>query len=294
MKADYAIILNPFAQSGKGCSFVKPLSEISSRIQIKQTLGRDGGIKETEEAIREGAKVIVAAGGDGTINEVLNGMVGSGLPLGILPVGSVNVFARELKIPLKWNDAWDVIQRGKCREIDIVRLDYHQGERSLHRYFVQLAGVGFDAQIVKRVTWDKKMRWGPLSYVWEGLKGLHEKHPPIQVQIDDDESCEGAFALIGNGKFYGGAFPVFKKALLDDGLMDVCLFDQAGIIPMMKYLTAIAKGSHDRAKGMVYQQAKKVTMTSGEEVPIEVDGEFVGNTPAKWTVIPKGLKILVP
>jgi diacylglycerol kinase (ATP) len=294
VKPDYAIILNPFAQSGRSHSLAKPLAEISNRIQIKLTVGREGGTKEAEAAVSEGAKVIVAAGGDGTINEVLNGMLESGLPLGILPVGSVNVFARELKIPLKWSDAWDVIQRGKYREIDVVRIDYHRGGKSVRRHFVQLAGFGFDAEIVKQVTWEKKRKWGPLSYVFEGLKCLRAEYPPIKVKMDGGESKECAFALIGNGKFYGGPFHVFKKASFDDGMMDVCLFEKTGVIPTVKYLAAIANGSHDRTKGIIYKHAKKVEITSIEHVPIEVDGEFVGETPAKLTVIPKGLKILVP
>jgi diacylglycerol kinase (ATP) len=294
VKSDYTIILNPFAQSGRSHSLAKPLSQLSNRIQIKLTVGKEGGTREAEAAVREGSKVIVAAGGDGTINEVLNGMLGSGLPLGILPIGSVNVFARDLKIPLKWSDAWDVIQRGKYREVDLVCMEYHRGGKPMKRCFVQLAGFGFDAQIVKQVTWEKKRKWGPLSYVFEGLKCLNMELPPLKVKIDGQAAVSCAFALVGNGRFYGGPFNVFKKASLDDGLMDLCIFDQPGVIPTMVYLTAIAKGTHLRTKGITYKQAKKVEFTSTGQIPVEMDGEFVGHTPAKLTMIPKGLKILVP
>jgi len=262
--------------------------------KIKLTKGPGNATKKAAKAAKNGVPVIVAAGGDGTINEVLNGMMGSGAALGIIPVGSVNVLARELKIPLTVPEAWKVIEAGVTQDFDVVEVEYHVDDEPRTRYFIQLAGIGLDAHIVSKVTWEKKRRWGPLSYVFESFRAITQTLPSITLRIDGGEEIEASFALIGNGSFYGGPFPVFHKASMTDGQLDVCIFQSSGYLDLLIYLQAIARGVQHSTKGILYHHGATVEIRSASRVPIELDGEFAGHLPARMKVLPKALKICVP
>jgi diacylglycerol kinase (ATP) len=288
------IILNPFAKSEKAGPLWYELYKLNQQRKIRLTKGPGSATKKAAKAARKGYGVIVAAGGDGTINEVINGIVGTDAALGILPLGSVNVLARELRIPLKLKDAWKVIEDGHTRTLDLVHMEYEVEGKLHNRYFVQLAGFGLDAHIVKQVTWLQKKKWGPLSYVLETFKSVSDELPKIQVRIDDGEPVEAAFALAGNGRYYGGPIPVFSKASMTDGLVDMCLFQSGRRRDILNYLQAILRGAHTKTRGIIYQQAKSVEITSASPVPVEIDGEFVGHSPVRLKVVPSALKILVP
>ena len=295
MTPKYTIILNPQAKRGKASILCHQLERIAQEVHVEQTTGPEDATVKARQAVAKGSKIIVAAGGDGTINEILNGIVGEDAVLGIIPFGSVNVLARELRIPLNFNAAWRVIEQGVVQTIDIVKIEYSltkEGERRT-RYFVQLAGIGLDAQIVQEVTSEKKKKWGPSIYAFEFLKAVSKPFPKISIKIDNEPPLEGSFVLVGNGRYYAGPYSVFKYAALSDGQIDVCIFESMGYLRLLKYLTAICLGTHSKTKGITYRQGKSVEMTSPSTVPIEVDGEFIGYLPARFTVIPGGLKMIV-
>ena len=224
--------------------------------------------------------VVVAAGGDGTINEVVNGLPGG--TLGILPLGTVNVFAHELDIPRNIEAAWATIEAGHTRVIDLACAEA-AGKR---RRFVQLAGVGFDARAVRCASWELKKRIGPLSYVWAGLKVLHEPESQIEVM-----GVKGVAVFVGNGRFYGGRFRLFPKAKLDDGLLDLCVFERSRYVDLMRYGQAILRGAHTRMAGVHYFQAKEFTCNS--DAPFELDGEDAGDAPVTFSVKPRALRVIV-
>src|SRR3954447_8180800 len=151
------VILNPAAHSTRAGGEANHIDHMRGDADFELTSGPgDAGVLAAGAAAR-GYTTVVAAGGDGTINEVVNGIPGSGASLGVLPVGTMNVFAAELGIPGDLNEAWDVILGGNTREIDLAQAN--------QQYFVQLAGVGLDAQVVKETSWSMKRSLGPLSYV---------------------------------------------------------------------------------------------------------------------------------
>lgn len=288
------IIFNSHARSAKAEALKNELVRVTNGCDLRSTTGLGGGVQHANQAVRDGYGVIIAAGGDGTIHEVVSGTVGTNMILGIIPIGTINVVARELGIPLNMAGAWKVIEEGHVREVDLVRVEYRGREEPEVRHFVQMAGVGLDAQIVKQVTWEQKKRWGALSYVIELCKVIHAKLPRVTVCMDDSPACEGAFALIGNGSMYGGPVRVFNRASMSDGLMDVCISQSGGYMDLLVYVQAVLRGRQDVTRGMIYRQCRTVEFTSSAETPIELDGEYVGCLPARMTVVPRALKILAP
>src|ERR1051326_6164740 len=182
-----------------------------------------------KRAVQEGFGRIVAGGGDGTVNHVANGIAGSNATLGILPIGTVNVFAMELGLPS--NDlelCWEIVQAGNICLVDLPSAN--------GKYFVQLGGIGLDAQAVKETTLAFKRSLGPLSYVIYAAQIAARQAPKLFVESDDAPVREGSFVLLGNGRLYGGPFPFFKQALIDDGLLDVVVFKRLGFLAIIKYL----------------------------------------------------------
>jgi YegS/Rv2252/BmrU family lipid kinase len=236
-------------------------------------------------ALKQGFTTVVAAGGDGTVNEVVNGIAGSDVALGILPVGTMNVFAAELGLPGDLDEAWAVIRAGRTRRVDLVRAN--------QQYFVQLAGVGLDAQVVQATSWNFKKNFGPLSYVISAAQIAARKPPRLFVEADDVVR-EGSFVLIGNGRYYGGPVAFFKDARIDDGKLDVLIFKNLGYLDIARYLANIFMGKHTRLPDVDYFQTKKAIVRSDEDVPVEVDGEVVTALPVTFRISSRKLRVVVP
>src|SRR5206468_6950812 len=194
------------------------------------------------EAVREGFEVVVAAGGDGTLNEVLNGMADAPdgferTRLGVLPLGTVNVFARELALPAELSRAWEIIGQGKETRIDLPCVSYQAAGSERRHYFAQLAGAGLDARAIELVKWQVKKAVGPLAYVLAGLHAVMSAPSKITATAGAGRSpvpvpgCThslvGELVMIGNGRLYGGQFKLFPQADLRDGLLEVCVFPRA-------------------------------------------------------------------
>ena len=152
--SDILVILNPEARRARRQEVLSRADELFPGALVATTTSSGEARELAAEAVRSGFRIVVAAGGDGTVNEVVNGIAGTGVTLGVLPVGTMNVFATELGLPTRLRDAWKVILAGHVREIDLGRAN--------RQYFVQLAGVGLDAQVVKETSWDLKRDLGPL------------------------------------------------------------------------------------------------------------------------------------
>ena len=286
------VILNPAARGEKSRRvqrFLEAKAGPSVTLMPTQRAGEAQSLAAC--AVTQGYKVIVAAGGDGTINEVINGIGTSGAALGVLPLGTVNVFAQELRIPRKLESAWGVIRGGHTRTIDLARA---QASGST-RYFVQLAGVGFDAHAVRTASWELKKRIGPLSYVWAGLKALSKPHPPVEVSVNGSGPLgSGVAVLVGNGRFYGGRFALVPRALMDDGLLDICVFETVGYWDVLRYGQGILRGAHIDLGDVKYFQTESLVCRAPAPTPFELDGEDAGDAPVTFSVVPRALQVVVP
>jgi diacylglycerol kinase (ATP) len=286
------VIFNPAARGEKSRRVRQFLeAKANADIVIAPTQCAGDAKSLAARAVAEGYGMVVAAGGDGTINEVINGLGVADAALGILPLGTVNVFARELGIPVRTEAAWNIIKNGRTRTIDLARAQANGATR----HFVQLAGVGFDAQAVRAASWELKKKIGPLSYVWAGLKTISSKPIKVEIAVNGSSPCaSGVAVLIGNGRFYGGPFPLFPKARLDDGLIDICVFEQCGYWDVLRYGQGILRGVHTKLRGVQYFQVDQLICSATAATAYQVDGEDAGDVPVTFSVLPRALRVVVP
>ncbi len=281
------VILNPAARGERASALSERIARLSPAIAVRLTSAPDDARRVAKNAVGEGFKVIVAAGGDGTINEVVNGIAGADVVFGILPVGTMNVFATELGIPQNnLAKAWEVIASGTIREVDLPKAN--------EEYFVQLAGVGLDAAVVQRTTPDSKKSLGPISYLLTLAQVAAGTPPSVHVEPAEGPAREGSFVLVGNGRLYGGPFVLFKDARLDDGLLDVLVFQNQSHWDLLRYVQAIAFGTHPDLSDVEYFQTRSLRLMSRDHVPVEIDGELTGTLPYEFGFSKRKLKVLVP
>ena len=281
------VILNPAARSEKARRWRARVESVARGCVICATSRAGEAEVLARHAAEEGFEKIVAAGGDGTINEVVNGLAGSNAALGLLPIGTMNVFATELGLPAHdLQLCWNIIQSENTRLVDLPSAN--------GKYFVQLAGVGLDAQVVKETSLTLKRSFGPLSYLISAAQIAARQPPRLFLESENSSIKEGSFVLVGNGRLYGGPFPFFKQALIDDGLFDVIVFKQLGYLEIIKYLQDVFFSSEIRVPEIEYFQTRRLRVTSDSEVPVELDGELVGSCPVEFQLQERTLRVLAP
>src|SRR5260221_2025119 len=281
---DTLIILNPAARSDKARDTWQEIQKFRRPVtRLKAAPGDARALAAW--AVENGFRTVVAAGGDGTINEVVNGLAGSEVALGVLPVGTMNVFAAELGLPGDLRRAWQVVRAGRTRKIDLARAN--------EQYFVQLAGVGLDAQALQETTWESKRNLGPLSYLVSAAQIAARVPPRLLVEAEGVER-EGSFVLVGNGRYYGTRLAFFKDAKVDDGKLDVLIFKNLGYLDIARYLGTILMGIHTEQKDVEYFQTKRAVVRCDRPVPVEVDGEVATESPVTFRISSRKLRVFVP
>jgi len=285
---DTIVILNPTAGSPEHIrSWQQRIESLAGDCPIRVTLHSGEAEALTRHAVKEGFTRIVAAGGDGTVTQVANGLAGSTATLGVLPMGSVNVFAMELGLPLhSLQRCWEIIQDASARLVDLPSAN--------GKYFVQLGGVGLDAQVVKETSLAFKRSFGPLSYLISAAHIAARQPPKLFIESENTPVEEGSFVLVGNGRLYGGPFPFFKHAIIDDGLFDVVVFTRLGYLEIVKYLQDVVFSSDIKVPEIEYFQTRRLRITSEQDVPLELDGELAGNCPVDFRIREKALRVLAP
>jgi YegS/Rv2252/BmrU family lipid kinase len=292
------VIFNPTAKGEKARRFRRHLDAFGAACALKPTTAPGMGRALAAEAVAEGHECIIAAGGDGTVNEVLNGIGDAPhgfarVRLAVLPLGTVNVFARELGLPLHLERAWAVFERGRETAVDLPRVDFTRNGQPTHRYFAQLAGAGLDARAVELVNWSLKKKTGVLAYLHAGFAALREPQPRITAS-GGGQTVTGELVLLGNGRLYGGPFPLFAQGDLRDGLLDVRVFPRANWRTAVSVGWGIVTGRLARAGGSESFRADTLTLTSSGRVPLELDGEAVGELPATVRIQRQALRVIVP
>jgi diacylglycerol kinase (ATP) len=279
------VILNPVAGNGQAKHWQERIQSIVGGCPVRITSHSAETEALARRAAEEGFGKIVAAGGDGTVNEIVNGIAGTGAALGLLPIGTVNVFAMELGLPSRNLElCWEIVQGDNVRLVDLPNAN--------GRFFVQLAGVGLDAQVVKETSLAFKRSFGPLSYLISAAQIAARQPPKLFIESENTAVDEASFVLIGNGRLYGGPFPFFKHAVIDDGLFDVVLFKRLGYLEIIKYLQDVVFSSDIRVPDVEYFQTQHLRVTSAQDVPLELDGELAGNCPIEFRIQEKGLRVL--
>jgi YegS/Rv2252/BmrU family lipid kinase len=291
------LIFNPSAQGQRAEAFRSRLDFLYPKPVVRRT-GAPGEARQlAAQAVREGFATIIAAGGDGTANEVVNGIadVPQGLAsvrLGIVPLGTLNVFARELGLPRDLAGTARILEAGREMTMDLGRAEFTDGGRRQGRHFLQLAGAGLDARAVELVSWALKKKTGPLAYIIAGLKALRETQPVITVE--GEHPSTGELVLLGNGRLYGGGFELFPGASLRDGRLDFCVVPNVSVWRALQALLGMATGRLQRFWPSRSFRSTTVTLHSPSRACLQLDGEFAGELPVTFSVLPLALRIIVP
>lgn len=284
----YPLIFNPKARSQKGERVLRFLMSHANRFAMYATNHAGEARDLAARFAREGEPVVIAAGGDGTLNEVVHGLAGSSTVLGVLPAGTMNVFAREMGIPFdSLERALAIIDAGLVREVDLFSANGSP--------FVQMAGIGFDAQVIEETTWESKKMLGPLAYLLAAVKVLGEQPPKMEIICADGRREEGVAVVAGNGSLYGGQFKLFRNADNQDSKLDVLVYKEAGYRIVLDSLRGLAFGGVDLLASTSYFQTEAFTVRANREVPVEVDGEWIGRfSEVRFVETASRLRVLAP
>ncbi len=299
-------IINPKSGNGKG---EKDWSEIRHLLEDQQILfdfhfteKPHHAINLTHEALDQGFKQILIIGGDGTMNEVLNAMMThsevktSEITIGVIPVGTGNDWCRSQDIPHDYKKAIEIFCRGHKKLLDVGKAVF--SNTGTIRYFSNIAGIGFDAEVVEAVQ-KKRFENGSVStlgYLWYMLKELMStKIKPLHLQwkegLYEGPLLTGAVAI---GQYNGGGMKQAPDAISDDGLLDITVVGNMSKLKILINLPRLYSGSFVKMKEVSQYRTEQLSMTSPETVPVETDGETAGCTPVDFSVIPSTLNVIVP
>jgi diacylglycerol kinase (ATP) len=245
------------------------------------------------DAIERGADLILVAGGDGTINEVVNGMVHSDVPLGILPAGTANVLACELDIGKTLQRASESIDACVAERVAVGRLTH--GPDDAGRYFLLMAGAGLDADIVYGLNIKLKNALGKVAYWLSGFGSVGRKLPEFTVEADGRE-FRVSFALASRVRNYGGDLEIAPTVSLLDDRFELVLFEGSNSWGYVRYILGVVIRKHQTMSGVTILRTRKVSFSCPEDLRIhlQVDGEYAGRLPATVEIVPSALTLLVP
>lgn len=256
--------------------------------EVHFTLRPKEAIEVVKQAEAKQFTHVIAVGGDGTVNEVVNGMVGRNMSLGVIPTGTGNDFARMLNIPADPFLSLKKISSTIIKPIDILELN--------GSYIAGAIGIGFDgavAEDMNRASWKK--RAGSLGYVLSMLK-LSFSFPPFTLNLEIDKQpliLHNCWLIaVGNSKFYGGGMKICPDAKYDDGLLDVCIVHNLTRIQLLRLFPSVFSGKHVRHPNVLSLQGRSVHILTDPVVPVHGDGEILGHTPGKIHIRPQALNII--
>jgi YegS/Rv2252/BmrU family lipid kinase len=302
---EWLVVVNPNAGNGKGEKDQEKISSFLKKenipFSLKFTERKGHAIDLTVYAINEGYRNIITIGGDGTLNEVVNGVFRSkispttDITLALIPVGTGNDWGRMFGIPLDYEKAVRIISEGKRQVHDIGLVSFYNGTEKQERYFINIAGLGFESVVVNKTNIQKdKGRGGKLIYFYNLLTSLLSyKNTNADIIIDGQAKKANVFSVnIGNGRYCGGGMRQTPNAVPDDGWLDVTIINGMGKFEIIRNLKILYDGtilSHPKIEGY---RCKNIKVSSESEIHTEADGESLGTTPAEFSIVPAAINII--
>jgi diacylglycerol kinase (ATP) len=287
------ILFNPFA--GQAYNLKQTLESAADiwrskgwNVEVRPTKAPGDATVQARGAAECGYDVVVAAGGDGTVNEVVNGLIGTHVALAVLPIGTVNIWARELGLPMDLRRVANAFLTAHLEQIDVGKA----GER----YFLLMAGVGFDGAVTAKINHKEKKRFGVFAYVKQTLQ-LAWCYQGVRSYICvDGKRVRGRILLvvIGNSQLYGGVVKLTAHAIVNDGLLDVCVIKGHSMLVAPLRLLSVFTRRYNRDPKVVYYRAQRVEIKGKKLLPVQVDGDYLGTTPMNFEVVPQSLRVLIP
>jgi YegS/Rv2252/BmrU family lipid kinase len=282
------LIANPVAGAARDRirQAVALLEQRGATVDLTLTAARGDAVQAAAAARDGDFDRIVAAGGDGTLNEVINGLAPSDLPLAFIPLGTTNVFALETGIPFDLEKACEIVLDGVPRPICLGHAD---GQR-----FLLMAGIGFDAEVVRGVSLKLKRHAGKLAYLVSGLRSLWRWRPvPMEVVTESGMRRAAYGAIISNGRLYGGRFVVSPGASLHRDSLAVCLLLRRSRLGLLRTVSRIVAGRPLEPDEAIQLRARDIRVL-GTGVPVQLDGDFLGELPRSFRAVFGEVRLVLP
>ena len=285
------VIINPISGQGIGLKVLPRieagLRELGYEPEIFQTQ-KGGDARDIAAATPDDTPYIVTLGGDGTLNEVLNGVVPREITMAVFPTGTGNVFCKEIGLRRDVDFFLSLFKTGRVKRFDIGRAD--------SRTFISVSGAGFNAEVVRRMDRANRGNMRMIEYIFPVIHAcLAYDFPPIRVEVDGELVVEDAFLVeVGNTASYGGPMEFTSLARPDDGLLDICAIRKTARLTVLKHLFGTVTRMHLHYREVKYFKGKHVRLSSTKPVPTHVDGDENGMLPVSYTIMPMAARVLVP
>ena len=299
------VIVNPNAGNGKGRKEWDRISVLIKKAGLlftaKFTERKGHAIEITLEAISAGFRKIVIVGGDGTLNEAVNGVVTNtvcaptDITLALIPVGTGNDWGKMFGISTDYEKAVRIVSENKTLLHDVGIVSFYNGAEKFNRYFINISGLGFESVVVKKTNLQKdRGQGGKLIYFYNLLTSLLAyKNTKAEIIIDGEIIHADLFSLnVGNGRYCGGGMRQTPRAIPDDGLLDVTIINGMGKFEIIRNLNILYNGTILRHPKIDGYKCKNIKVTSESEMFIEADGESLGQTPAEFNIIADAIRIV--
>lgn len=291
----HIFIINPIAGKGKAITFKDKIHELFKdsdepyEIIVTEECGQ--AINKVRDIVEKEDCRIYSIGGDGTLNEVLNGMVGSNSSLAIIPAGSGNDFARILYGNLNDDDILEKLINGEEKVIDVAKVN--------DRYFLNIASVGFDACVVSNAREYKKYKFvtGPMAYGISLIKTLFTfKHMNLEFEIDNEHINSDMYLIaVANGKCYGGGIKIAPNAKIDDGLLDIYAIKKPKLYRLVRFLPKVISGKDvSDIEEITYKKLKNMRIKSEKEISVNIDGEILALKDINFEIVNDAIKVVTP
>ncbi|MGC8879665.1 MAG: diacylglycerol/lipid kinase family protein [Anaerolineae bacterium] len=302
MKA--CLILNPAAGSAYFhhhiVEGVRYLESCGWQVKRMETAAKGDAIQLARRCAEDGYDVAIAVGGDGTINEVVNGLVGSDTALGVIPAGTANVYAADVGIPI-WSplrphavrEAAGIIHTGQHHRLDLGHIQLADGQE---RYFFMWCGIGLDAAVTREVRSEHTRRLGYLAWgIASVMVALNFMGHRGQVTVDRRKLRRRLlWVVVSNGQLYGRLWRIAPDAKMDDGQLDVTVFEGRGIFSTIHHILGLTLGFHVRDPRVHQYRCSSVSVRTRKPLPVHVDAETVGTTPVRISVVPRAVTVILP
>jgi diacylglycerol kinase (ATP) len=283
------VIYNPVAGPKRGSRIDRVRDFLSSRgaaFRLRETGGPGDAVLMAREAAHAGAETVVAVGGDGTLNEVANGLAGSPTRMAAVPLGTGNVFAKEFSLPKTVEGCLALLEGGKTVSVPLAKAN--------DRYFVLLASAGFDAEVVERMTYRQKNVLGISAYVLVGLRHILRPQPTLWVEFPDRERIEAQSVIVARGRMYGGNVTIAPAADIAGNTFHVILLLRMGRWAIARFALDILRGRHVASPRVTVREAPSLVVRCRIPSAAQVDGDYLGPLPVRFAVTDVPLRIAVP
>ena len=269
---------------------VNVLERAGWSVSVQRSEGPGDATRLAREAAEAGLDAVMVAGGDGTLNEAVQALAGTQTALGYLPYGTVNIWARELNMPLDPEEAARSAVNGRVEQVDLGMAN--------DRYFLLMAGIGFDAEVVRRArsVEQHKQRFGVLPYVAVGLSTVPlYRAGDVELRYDGlIRRVQALMLVVGNTRLYAGKVQLTPNAVANDGWLDLCIVKGKGPIAMVRQSVPVFLSGSIARSDVELIRVQELTVTADKPLPAQVDGELAGVTPVQFSVAPRALRVIIP